>query len=127
MADYAFDLEADILTDYSFFVHELELRFHVCSGKNAGQRLFYARKLKPSEPLGQYATYLRSLCLKAYPRCLSNEVRDEMLIKQFFDGIQNEESRFQIQYSQKPRTLGIAVGALQQYITFWEAGNSVIT
>ena len=126
-ADYAFDLEADILTDYNSLVHELELRFHASCGKDAGQRLFYARKLKPSETLRQYAADLKSLCLKAYPRGLSNEVREEMLIKQFFDGIHNEEARFQIQYLQKPRTLDRAVDALQQYNTFWEARNPAIT
>ena len=98
-AEYAFDLEDDILEHYDALVHELALRFHVTSTGDSSQQLFYSRKIKPHESLREYTADLKRLILRAFPRGVSVEVWEDMTLKQFFDGLHDEDVRFHVKTS----------------------------
>ena len=117
-AEYAFDLESDILEDYDTLVHELDLRFHVTSTTDNYQQLFYSRKIRPNESLREYAADLKRLILRAFPRGVSPDVREDMTLKQFFDGLHDEDARYHIQALQHPRSIDHAVELLQQYYNY---------
>ena len=115
-AEYAFDLEDEILEDYDTLVHELALR--VTSTRDSSQQLFYSRKIKPQESLREYAADLKRLILKAFPRGVSVEVREDMTLKQFFDGLHDEDARFHVKTLQHPRNIDHAVELVQQYYAY---------
>ena len=117
-AEYAFDLESDILEDYDTLVHELDLRFHVTSTTDSYQQLFYSRKIRPNESLREYAADLKRLILCAFPRGVSPDVREDMTLKQFFDGLHDEDARYHIQALQHPGNTDHAVELLQQYYNY---------
>ena len=117
-AEYAFDLEDDILEDYDALVHELALRFRVTSTRDSSQQLFYSRKIKPHESLREYAADLKRLILRAFPRGVSVEVREDMTLKQFFDGLHDEDARFHVKTLQHPRNIDHAVELVQQYYNY---------
>ena len=101
-AEYAFDLESDILKDYDTFVHELDLRFHETISTNSYQQLFYSHKIRPNESLREYAADLKCSILCAFRRGVSPDVREEMTLKQLFDGLHDEDARYHIQALQHP-------------------------
>ena len=117
-AEYAFDLRAGILADYDLLVHELDLRFHVSSTRDTSQQLFYNRKIRPTENLREFAADLKRLILKAYPRGISADVREDMIMKQFFDGLHDEEARYHVKSLQHPRNLNHAVELVEQYYSY---------
>ena len=119
-ADYAFELDRVTLQSYEALIYELDLRFRTVTTKETSQRSFYTRRKRPSENFKNFAADLKSLIVKAYPRGLTPEVREDMLMKQFFDGIADDETRYNVQYLQKPRTLDQAVELLEQYNSYWE-------
>lgn len=115
-ADYTFELESDILEDYDALVLQLERRFRVKHTRETSQRLFYSRTMKPGENFRQFAAALKSLIHKAYPTGLTNNVQEDMLLKQFFDGLTDaEEARYYVRYLQRPKTLDEAVDLMQEY------------
>ena len=117
-AEYAFNLEDDILEDYDALVHELALRFRVTSTRDSSQQLFYSRKIKPHESFRQYAADLKTLILKAFPRGVSVEVREDMTLKQFFNCLHDEDARFHVKTLQHPRNIDHAIELVQQYYNY---------
>ena len=67
-AEYAFDLEDDILEHYDALVHELALRFRVTSTRDSSQQLFYSRKIKPHESLREYDMTLNNSLMDCMTR-----------------------------------------------------------
>lgn len=109
-------MEPDILEDYDSLVLQLERRFKVKHTRETSQRLFYSRFMKPTENFRHFAADLKSLIHKAYPLGLTNEVREDMLLKQFFDGLTDaEDARYYVKYLQRPRSLDEAVDLMQEY------------
>jgi hypothetical protein len=117
-AEYAFDLEDEILGDYDALVHELSLRFRITHTRESSQQTFYNRKIKPNETLREYAADLKRLILRAFPRGISPDVREDMTLKQFFDGLHDEDARFHVKSLQHPRNVDEAVGLVQQYYNY---------
>ena len=122
-ADFAFGLDDEILEDYNELFHQLDNRFRIVVTKETSQRLFYSRILQKHETPRQFAADLRTLILRAYKNGISPEVREEMLLKQFFDGLQDENARYAIKYLQRPDTLESAVDKLEEYYTFRDRSN----
>ena len=56
------------------------------------------------ENLREYAADLKRLILNAYPRRISAGVREDMIMKQFFDGLQDEEARYMSSHCSIPET-----------------------
>lgn len=125
-ADYAFELEPEILESYVALVTQLERRFKVKHTRETHQRLFYSRVMKSGENYRQFAADLKSLVHKAYPTGITNEVREDMLLKQFFDGLCDaEEARYYVKYLQRPRSIDEAVDLMQEYQGY--RGKSKVT
>ena len=125
-ADYAFELEPEILDNYPALVMQLERRFKVKHTKETNQRLFYSRTMRSGENYRQFAASLKSLVHKAYPTGLTNEVREDMLLKQFFDGLSDaEEARYYVKYLQRPQSLDEAVDLMQEYQGYRGKGKAM--
>ena len=117
-AEFVFDLEGYILNDYRELVHHLQSRYQVVVTPETNQRLFYSRSLHKDENPREYAASLRTLILKAYQTGISPNIREDMLIKQFFDGLQDDDAEYAVKYLQHPRTLEDAVNKIEEYYTF---------
>lgn len=122
-ADYAFQLEPEDLEDYEMLTAQLERRFKLRQTRDTCQQLFYSRIFKPGETPSQYAADLKSLILRAFPDGLSYQVREEMLIKQFFDGLQDEDARYYVKYLKHPRSVDEAVDLLHEYRAYRGKGK----
>ena len=59
---------------------------------------------------------MKRLILKAFPRGVSVQVRED--IKQFFDGLHDEDARFHVKNLQHPRNIHHAVELVQQYYAY---------
>ena len=114
-ADFTFDLSPDILENYEHLVYSLEQRFRVVETRDSLQHQFHSRKLKLDENMKQYAASLKSLIIKAFSSGLSNQIREEMLMKQFFDGLCDDEVNFHVKYLKHPQTLDDAVAQVEKY------------
>ena len=117
-AEFTFELDEEILKNYDELIYQLDCRFRVLQTQETNQRLFYTRKLQKLEQPRQFAADLRKLIQKAYPRGLSPEVREDMLLKQFFDGLEDEDACYNVKYLQRPRSLDDAVDKLHEYYSF---------
>ena len=114
-AEFAFDLDPDILDDYEVLVAELEKRFHTRETRETHVRQFYSRKFKRGESIREYASDLKRLIRKAYPSGISHEVMEDMLLKQYFDGLGDEDLHYYVQYLKSPGTLDQAVELVYEY------------
>ena len=82
--------------------------------------MFFSRTLRRNESVREFAADIKNLSYKAFPTGLSNQAREQMLIKQFFDGLADQDASFQILYLQRPRTLDIALDMYDVNVTFKE-------
>ena len=119
-ADFAFELEPESRSSYYELVHHLGTRFKEVKTPETCQRLFFNRSLKRNESVREFGADLKTLSYKAFPTGLSNQAREQMLIKQFFDGLADQDASFQILYLQRPHTLDVALDMYDEYVTFRE-------
>ncbi len=117
-ADFVFELSHEVREDYWLLVDELDQRFHVVKSRDTWQQEFYTRKLHTKESTKEFAADLTKLIIKAYPTGLSREARQDMLIKQFFDGIEDGDVYYQVKYLMQPRSLQEAVNKLREYDSY---------
>lgn len=117
-ADFAFNLEKHILTDYQDLRHDLTQRFQVKLTRDSWQNQFYGRKLKKGEFPQSYAADLKRLLGKAYPDGLTGPVKNDILLKQFFDGVEDENVRYHVKYLKQPKNIDEAVERLNEYLSF---------
>ncbi len=122
-ADYAFELEPAVLEDYESLVGQLERRFRVSQTRDASQRLFYARQLDAGEKIRAYAADLKALIHRAYPHGLTNDVREDMLIKQFFDGLKDDDAQYFVKHLRRPRSIDEAADLLIEYQSYKGGGR----
>ena len=114
-ADFAFELDQAILKNYDELIEELHKRFHTKETRQTKVRQFYNRRLQREETLRQFAGDLKCLVRKAYPNGLSRHVMEEMLLKQFFDGLEDEDLRYYVEYLKNPENLDEAVELVYEY------------
>ena len=114
-ADFAFNLEEDVLDDYYALTEELERRFHVRETRQTKVRKFYSRKLRKDESIREYAADLKRLIREAYPSGISRQNQEDMSIRQFFDGLEDEDLRYYVDYLKSPETLDEAVNLVYEY------------
>ena len=117
-ADFVFELEPESLNNYHSVVHQLSVRFKEVKTQESCQRLFFSRILNSNETVREFAAQLKTLSFKAFPVGVSHQVREEMLIKQFFDGLGDGDVDFKIRYLQRPKTLDSALDMYDEYIMF---------
>lgn len=114
-ADFAFDLDGCTLRNYHQLVDELERRFFIRETRHTCTSQFYNRHLRKGETVRELAVDLKQLIRKAYPVGLNRSVMEDMLIKQFFDGLDDEDARYFVEYLKRPRSLDEAVELLLEY------------
>lgn len=117
-ADFAFELEEETRQDFYYLVEELERRFKVNETPQTCARQFYRRKLRSGETLKQFAADLKALVRKAFPTGLNRWAMEQMLIKQFFDGLDDDELRYNVEYLKMPRDLDDAVDLVYEHDEF---------
>jgi hypothetical protein len=122
-ADFAFNLDKVILADYHDLRHELTQRFQVKLTRDSLQNQFYNRKLKKGEAPQSYEADLKRLLGKSYPEGLTGTVKNDILLKQFFDGVEDENVRYQVKYLKQPKNIDEAVERLYEYLSF--EGHSI--
>jgi len=114
-ADYAFQLDPSALEDYHALVEELERRFDIKETRQTKVRQFYSRRLRRGESIREYAAELKRLIREAYPSGISRRNLEEMMKKQFFDGLEDEDLRYFVDYLKTPETLDEAVNLVYEY------------
>lgn len=117
-ADFAFELDEYLRNNYEFLVEELQRRFRVTETPQTCARQFYRRKLRSSETIKQFAADLKTLVRKAFPSGLNRVAMEQMLIKQFFDGLDDDELRYNVEYLKMPRDLDDAVDLVYEHDEF---------
>lgn len=63
----------------------------------------------------EFASDLKKLIRKAYPTGIDRNVMEDMLIKQFFDGLQDEDLNYYVQYLKSPDNLDKAAELVYEY------------
>ncbi len=116
--DFAFELEPHMIEEYDEIMNELEQRFIVIQSADTWKQEFSSRALKSNETAKEFAADLRRLIHKAYPAGLSRQVKEDMLIKQFFDGLNDDEVKYHVRYLMQPHTLHESVESLRKYDTY---------
>ena len=116
-ADYAVQLEEYGEVTYPELVQELDRRFNVKQTKEMSQRMFHSRRLEQGEKPRDFAAALKCLLPRAYPR-LPIQAQNDLLLRQFFDGFNDENLVYDVQYLQRPRTIDEATDMVQEYIAF---------
>ena len=114
-AEFAFDLDQEVLDDYQELVDELEKRFDTKETRETHVRQFYNRKFKRGDTVREFASDLKRLIRKAYPTGISRYVMEDMLLKQFFDGFNDEDLHYYVQYLKSPERLDEAVELVYEY------------
>ena len=117
-ADYAFELDSYIRQDYEYLVEELQRRFKTTETPQTCARQFYRRRLRSGETLKEFASDLKTLVRKAYPSGLSQWAMQQMLIKQFLDGLGDDELRYNIEYVKMPKDLDEAIDLVYEHDDF---------
>ena len=117
-AEFAFDLEPEVVNHYPLLLEEMEKRFITRETRQSKLRAFFNRRYTPRETLSEYAADLKSLFRKAYPDGLTHYAREEMLLKQFFDGQHDDDIRFYVEYIKAPRNIDDAVEMENEYLGY---------
>jgi hypothetical protein len=117
-ADFVFELETRIRASYSLLRDELERRFKTTETPQTCARHFYRRKLRSGETIKNFAADLKTLVRKAYPQGLDRSAMEQMLIKQFFDGLEDDDLRYNVEYLKMPKDLDDAVDLVYEHDEF---------
>jgi hypothetical protein len=96
-------------------VEELEKRFTTRETRETHVRQFYSRKFGRGDTIREFASDLKRLIRKAYPTGISRMVMEDMLIKQFFDGLEDDDLDYYVHYLKSPDNLDKAVELVYEY------------
>ncbi len=107
-----------MVENYWLLVKELDQRFRLVQSRDTWQQEFYTCHLRSKENIKEFAADVNRLIIKAYPSGLSEEARQDMLIKQVFDGLEDNEARYQVKYLMHPRSFQDAVDWLREYDSY---------
>jgi hypothetical protein len=124
-ADYVFSQDDAVLENYAVLRYQMNQRFQIKKTRDNWQSEFYSRKWDSKENLAAYAADLKRLLGRAYPNGLTEEVKNDLLIKQFFDGIGNESAKYSVRYLQHPQNMDEAVEKMREYLSFEGHGEEV--
>jgi hypothetical protein len=113
--DFVFgQLTLSIRSNYRKLIAELSSRFKkIESCKTYGQK-FARRHQQSDETPEAFSAELKRLYDKAYPG-RATEVRDEDLLRRFFDGLSDSKTKLQIEFFKTPDTLDEAVALVVNF------------
>ena len=124
--DFVCELELESLNNYHSVVHQLSVCFKEVKTQESCQRLLFSRILNSNETVHEFAAELKT-SFKAFPVGVSHQVREQMLIKQFFDGLGDGDVDFKIRYLQCSKTVDYALSTscLRAILAGILIGNSI--
>ncbi len=115
-ADFVFDqLSPEVRSDYHALVYELRKQFQTFETPRMYQAQYDKRKQKIGEDVHSFAIELKRLYDKAYPG-RSQSIRNEDLVRKFFDGLLDEKASGQVEYFKSPKTIDHAVYEMIHYM-----------
>ena len=97
-------------------IRELDARFRKIEVKKTYGAIF-SRRVQGDETVQEFSADLKRLYDKAYPN-RDRETRTEDLLRKFFDGLEDEDASFQVEYVKDPQDIDEAVSEI---ITYMEA------
>ena len=109
-------LSGEARNNYDVLIDELNNRFRIVETTKAFATQFNHRTQKAGESTEEYVAELKRLYNKAYPH-RDADTRREDLLRQFFNGLADERTRFHVEYIKDPVNID---EALDQVITFQE-------
>ncbi len=127
-ADFVFDqLSPEIRSDYHALVYELRKRFQTFETPRMYQAQYDRRRQNSGESAHSFASDLKRLYDKAYPR-RPRSIRDEDLVRKFFDGLLDRRASTQVEYHKNPSSIDHAVYEVIRYMDIiggpWSTSNS---
>ncbi len=115
-ADFVFDqLSPEVRSDYHLLVYELRKRFQTFESPRMYQMQYDKRKQKFGEDAHSFASDLKCLYDKAYPG-RPRRIRDEDLVRKYFDGLLDEKASAQVEYHKSPTSIDHAVYEVMRYM-----------
>ena len=107
--EFVYDqLRSDVREDFRSLVHELINRFRKVETARTYGAQFSHRNQRSGETIEDFAADLKRLYDKAYAN-RDKDTRREDLLRRFLDGIQDDATRFQVEYNKEPHDIDEAV------------------
>ena len=107
--EFVYDqLRSDVREDFRSLVHELKHRFRKVETARTYGAQFSHRNQQSGETIEDFAADLKRLYDKAYAN-RDRDTRREDLLRRFLDGIQDDATRFQVEYNKEPHDIDEAV------------------
>ena len=110
-------LPQEVRRSYTRLTAELDARYRKVESTRSYGAQFSHRDQKPGEAAEEYAAELKRLYDKAYPH-RATQTRKEDLLRRFLDGLQDEQTRLQVEFVKEPLDIDTAV---YEVVTFQEA------
>ncbi len=110
-------LPQEVCRSYTRLTAELDARYRKFESTRSYGAQFSHRDQKPGEAAEEYAAELKRLYDKAYPHRVT-QTRREDLLRCFLDGLQDEQTRLQVEFVKEPLDIDTAV---YEVVTFQEA------
>ncbi len=110
-------LPQEVRRSYTRLTAELDARYRKVESTRSYGAQFSRRDQKPGEAAEEYAAELKRLYDKAYPH-RATQTRREDLLRRFLDGLQDEQTRLQVEFVKEPPDIDTAV---YEVVTFQEA------
>ena len=101
-------LRPDIINSYRDLTDELSSRFQPIETPRSYASKFARRMQRNGEMLEEYAADLKRLYDKAHAY-RDKRTRQEDLVRKFLDGLQDDDMRFELEFSKEPNTIDEAV------------------
>ena len=115
-ADFVFDqLSPEVRSEYHALVYELRKRFQTFETPRMYQSQYEKRRQKSGEDAHSFASELKRLYDKAYPG-RPRSIRDEDLVRKFFDGLLDVKASVQVEYHKNPTSIDHAVYEVIRYM-----------
>ena len=117
-AEFVFDeIPSEIIGNFQSLVHELSLRFQTVETNKTFRSQFGKRTQRVGESVEDYCAELKRIYDKAYPG-RNPEMRQQLLLQQFLNGLFNRQAKFAVEYFKEPCTIEDAV---HHVVTYMEA------
>ena len=101
-------LPTAVRRDYDSLVSELRTRFHKIETTKRFHAKFSNRSQKPGETAEEFAAELKRLYDHAHAN-RDSQTRKEDLLRRFLDGLQDDQTRFHVEFIKDPETIDEAV------------------
>lgn len=113
--EFVYDqISSSIRSNYEKLVTELSNRFRTVETPKAFIGKFSRRTQKPNERVEVFASELKMLYDKAYPK-RSAETRNEDLLRKFLDGLYDDDARLHVECNKDPDNIDDAVCDVVKY------------